>query len=211
MSHPQTPSKTSSNSPCRDIRVKLTRLTPKDLTKHTGSKISPTSKHVKAKKNNFDPHTPKASVELALELKKVINERNILTSKTRKRVFDCLDEIKSSSETERRDFKREKALLEIVNSEIKYVKQLETIIEFFMVPVQDQVLLKPDDYEILFGNIRTIYNINKELLEQLDQGFDHIPQAFNKIAPFLKLYSVYAYGFKNQLKILQVRLNMSLI
>ncbi|XP_019769581.2 protein ECT2 isoform X3 [Dendroctonus ponderosae] len=203
MSNPQSPSKPSSDLPCPEIVVKLTRLSPKDDKKHTRGKTDQISTHVKAKKIKFDPHTPKASVELALELKQVINERNILTSKTRKRVFDCLDEIKSNSETERRDFKREKALLEIVNSEIKYVKQLETIIEFFMVPVQDKVLLKQDDYEILFGNIRTIYNINKELLEQLDQGFDHIPQAFNKIAPFLKLYSVYAYGFKNQLKILQ--------
>lgn len=189
-----------------ELVVKLASLTPKDLATFTNNKgdTSQLSVYNKAKNVSYDPHTPKASIELTLELKKVINERNILTSKTRKRVFDCLDEIKSNSENETRNFKREKALLEIVNSEIKYVNQLETIINFFMKPVEERKILKPDDFKILFGNINTIYNINKELLEELDKGFHNVANAFSKIAPFLKLYSVYAYEFRNILRILQV-------
>lgn len=194
-----------------ELVVKLACLTPKDLAKFINSKGDKTqelSVYNKAKNVSYDPHTPKASIELTLELKKVINERNILTSKTRKRVFDCLDEIKSNSENETRNFKREKALLEIVNSEIKYVKQLETIINFFMKPVEERKILKPDDFKILFGNINTIYNINKELLEELDIGFHNVANAFSKIAPFLKLYSVYAYEFRNILRILQVSMHL---
>ncbi|XP_018567136.1 FYVE, RhoGEF and PH domain-containing protein 3 [Anoplophora glabripennis] len=151
----------------------------------------------------FEPVTPKAHIEFSLELKKAINERNILTSKTKKHVFEALDEIKNKTEEARRTFKKEKAVLEIVNSEIKYVHQLEIIINFFMKPIKEHNLLKPDDYGILFSNIYTIYNVNKELLDELDKGVGNIATAFSKIAPFLKLYSVYAYEFKDSLKILQ--------
>lgn len=153
---------------------------------------------------SFEPSTPKAHIEFSMELKKVINERNILTSKTRKRVFEALDEIKNKGEEKSRVLKREKALLEIVNSEIKYVHQLETIMIFFKEPVEHRKLLKPEDFLIIFGNIETIYRVNKELLDELDKGFDNIANAFSKIGPFLKLYSVYASEFKHILNMLQV-------
>lgn len=163
----------------------------------------PNMKQIKASVP-YEPVTPKAHIEFSLELKKAINERNILTSKTKKHVFEALDEIKNKTEEERRRFKREKALLEIINSEIKYIHQLEIIINFFMKPTKERKLLKPDDYGILFSNVSTIYSVNKELLDELDKGVENIANAFSKIAPFLKLYSVYAYEFKNSLKILQV-------
>lgn len=151
-----------------------------------------------------DPVTPKANIEFSLELKKVINERNILTSKTKKVVFDALDDIKNKTEEESRNYKKNKALLEIINSEMKYVSQLETIINYFMKPTLDRKLLKKDDYNVLFGNIETIYNINKQLLEELDEGHNNVANAFLKFAPFFKLYSVYASEFKNALRIIQV-------
>lgn len=163
----------------------------------------------KSKPNKmFDPLTPKASIEFSLELKKVINERNILTSKTRKRVFEALDEIKTKSEDETRHYKRERALLEIVNTEIKYVQQLETIINFFLKPTEDRKLLKPDDFQAVFGHINTICNVNKVLLQELDKGYSNVANAFSKIAPFFKLYSAYAYDFKHILSILQVRFSL---
>ncbi|KAL1501709.1 hypothetical protein ABEB36_006990 [Hypothenemus hampei] len=186
----------------KELLVSLTRLTPRDITQYSGQKHGKGSS-TKQSNHYYEASTPKASLELAVELKKVINERNILTSKTRKRVFECLDEMKVNTEMESRNYKRENILLEIVNSEIKYVKQLETIIEFFMKPIQEKKLLKADEYEILFGNINTIYSINKQLLEELDKGFDNMANAFSKIAPFLKLYSVYASDFRKTIKILQ--------
>ncbi|XP_066257647.1 rho guanine nucleotide exchange factor 39-like [Euwallacea similis] len=204
MNTPQgTPSTTHPVSPV--VVIKLAPLTPKDIAKYSDHRAKGILKPVNSNINGQDsiPSTPKPNLELASELKKVINERNILTSKTRKRVFACLDEIKSKTEKETLNFSREKSLLEIVNSEIKYVQQLETIINFFMKPAIERKLLKPDHYEILFGNINTIYDINKELLNKLDKGFDNVANAFSKIAPFLKLYSVYAYEFRKSITILQ--------
>lgn len=202
---------TDSDQTQRNMIVKITPLTPKDIAKHTGKSLRHKPNFNKSVKLDYEPSTPKASIELAIELKKAINERNILTSKTRKRVFDCLDDLKSSTEEQSRNIKREKVLLEIVNSEIKYVNQLECIINYFIKPVEDKKLLKIDDFTILFGNISTIYNINKELLVELDKGFHNVSNAFSKIAPFLKLYSVYAYEFKRSIKILQVFVNFALI
>lgn len=152
----------------------------------------------------FDSTTPKTSIEFSLELKKVINERNILTSKTRKRVFEALDEIKTKSEDDTRHFKREKVLLEIMNTEIKYVHQLEIIINFFLKPTEDRKLLKQDDFRTVFGHINTICNVNRELLQELEKGYSNVPKAFAKLAPFFKLYSAYAYDFKYILLVLQV-------
>ncbi|XP_072400066.1 rho guanine nucleotide exchange factor 39 [Diabrotica undecimpunctata] len=147
--------------------------------------------------------TPEAHIEFSQELKKVLNERNVLTSKTRKTVFDALDEIKIKAEEENRLYKREKALLEIIESETKYVHQLEMIINFFLNPSVDKKLLKVEDFETVFGNILPIYNVNKELLEELEKSSSNVAKAFYKVAPFFKLYSVYACDFKNILKILQ--------
>ncbi|XP_066148998.1 rho guanine nucleotide exchange factor 39 [Euwallacea fornicatus] len=198
-----TPSTTHSFSPV--VVIKLAPLTPKDLAKYSGYRGKKILKSVNQNINEQDssPSTPKPNLELASELKKVINERNILTSKTRKWVFAGLDEIKYKTEKETLNLSREKALLEIVNSEIKYIQQLEIIINFFMKPTMERKLLKPDHYEILFGNINTIYEINKELLNKLDKGFDNVINAFSKMAPFLKLYSVYAYEFRKSITILQ--------
>nr|CAH7719837.1 unnamed protein product [Callosobruchus chinensis] len=150
-----------------------------------------------------EPSTPHAHVEFSLELKKIIHERNILTTKTRKRVFEALDEIKTKSDEESRQFKREKAVLEIISSEKNYVRQLEIIIHFFMTPAQERKLLKIEDFETLFGNIISIYNVNKQLLEELEKGAQNVVAAFSKIGPFLKMYSVYASEFKKVLQLLQ--------
>lgn len=150
--------------------------------------------------------TPKINVEFSTELKNAINERNILTTKTKKRVFQALDEIKSSSENEHRQNKRNKCLHEILTSEQNYVKQLEIIINFFMTPIKTKNLLDSDDFNVVFGNIDSIYNINKELLKSLEKKNDikQTATAFSKIGPFFKLYSVYACDFKKALSFLSV-------
>ncbi|CAH1113184.1 unnamed protein product [Psylliodes chrysocephalus] len=153
--------------------------------------------------NGVDPSTPQAHVQFSQELKKVLNERNILTCKTRKHVFDALDELKKTDEDESRRNKREKSLLEIVNSEIKYVHQLEIIIMFFLKPTQERKLLRSEDFQTLFGHITPIHNINKELLLELEESSNNVAKAFWRIAPFFKVYSVYACEFKNILNILQ--------
>lgn len=65
-------------------------------------------------------------------------------------------------------------------------------------------LLSNDSCTILFENIETLYKVNGELLKELKKNSDNIAQAFYKLAPFLKLYSVYAYNYKRALFLLQV-------
>lgn len=148
--------------------------------------------------------TPKANVEFSKELKQVLHERNVLTTRTKKRVFDVLDEIEVNSKNEGRARKRENAIFEIIVSEKSYVHQLSLIIDFFMKPAKEKKLLSFEDYEILFGNIQTIYSVNEALLKELYKGSVNVAKAFLQIAPYFKMYSSYALGFKKTLDFLQV-------
>lgn len=152
----------------------------------------------------LEPVTPKANIDFSVELKKVINERNLLTTKTRKRVTEALEEIECENENYTRKNKKENILKEILKSEENYLRHLQVIIEFFIKPVQEKQLLKPRDFDVLFGDINTIYKINKELLEELQKAPNNVAKAFSTIAPFFKCYSFYASGFKRSLEILQV-------
>ncbi|XP_044758126.1 putative protein tag-52 isoform X2 [Coccinella septempunctata] len=147
--------------------------------------------------------TPKANIEFSKELKQVLHERNVLTTRTKKKVFDVLDEIEVSHKVEGAIRKRENAVFEIIVSEKSYVQQLSTIINFFMKPAKEKQLLSVGDYEILFGNIHTIYSVNEALLRELHKGSMHIAKAFLQIAPYFKMYSSYAIGFKKTLDFLQ--------
>jgi hypothetical protein len=73
-----------------------------------------------------------------------------------------------------------------------------------MKPIFKKKLLNYDLYITLFENIETLYNVNGELLVELKENPENIAQAFYKLAPFFKLYSVYAYNYKRALIVLQV-------
>ncbi|KAK9885963.1 hypothetical protein WA026_013839 [Henosepilachna vigintioctopunctata] len=147
--------------------------------------------------------TPKANIEFSRELKETLHERNLLTTRTKKKVFDVLNEIEENHELEGSQRKRENAIFEIIVSEKSYVNQLSVIINFFMKPIKQRKLLNNNDYETLFGNIQTIYTVNNTLLKELYRGSTNVANAFLKIAPYFKLYSSYAIGFKNTLSTLQ--------
>lgn len=73
-----------------------------------------------------------------------------------------------------------------------------------MAPIQEKQLLSHNSYTTLFENIETLYNVNGELLKELKQNPENVAQAFYRLAPFFKLYSVYAYNYKRALVLLQV-------
>lgn len=151
----------------------------------------------------LEPITPKVNDQFSAELKQVINERNILTTKTRKRVTQALEDIATENAVIIKKTKKEKLLSEITETEECYVAQLEVILEFFIKPTLEKKLLAPEHFETLFGNIKTIYKINKELLTELRKGNNHVAEAFSKIAPLFKCYSFYASGYKRSLELLQ--------
>lgn len=60
----------------------------------------------------------------------------------------------------------------------------------------------------LSENIKTLYNVSGELIKELKQNSENIAGAFHKLAPFFKLYSVYAYDYEQILSLLQVLVNI---
>lgn len=61
----------------------------------------------------------------------------------------------------------------------------------------------------LFGNIESIYQVNGELVHQLSVQRNNVGAAFVRLAPFFKLYSMYAYDYKAVLNLLEVSLAIS--
>lgn len=56
----------------------------------------------------------------------------------------------------------------------------------------------------LSENIKTLYNVSGELIKELKEDSQNIAGAFHKLAPFFKLYSVYAYDYEQILYLIQV-------
>lgn len=96
-----------------------------------------------------------------------------------------------------------RAIEEVIISERNYLGQLELLMKFFVRPIKHQALIDDHTHTFLFGQIEMIYNLNMELLQELEENKEDVAKAFLKIAPFLKLYSVYAFDFRNALLVLQ--------
>ncbi|XP_061465471.1 pleckstrin homology domain-containing family G member 3 [Rhineura floridana] len=64
----------------------------------------------------------------------------------------------------------ERVVLEIVESERMYVQDLRSIVENYLGNIIDtqELLLRPEQVSALFGNIEDIYELNSELLQDLD-------------------------------------------
>ncbi|CAB0031248.1 unnamed protein product [Trichogramma brassicae] len=148
------------------------------------------------------PRTPKLT-SVTDDLKEVLSKRKLLTTQTRLKVLSTLDEFNDEQDASKEESLRSQAIQEILTSEISYINQLEIIKNFFMGPILDKKLLSRASYSTLFENVDTIYNVNNELVQQLKQNPENIARAFHTLAPFFKLYSVYAYNYKQALDLLQ--------
>ncbi|XP_067406805.1 pleckstrin homology domain-containing family G member 3 [Emydura macquarii macquarii] len=64
----------------------------------------------------------------------------------------------------------ERVVLELVETERKYVQDLRSIVEDYLGKIIDteELLLEPEQVSALFGNIEDIYELNSELLQDLD-------------------------------------------
>lgn len=80
-----------------------------------------------------------------------------------------------------------------------------------MEPLKAKSWLPQSTFHALFGNIEIIYRVNGELFQELKKQNGNVGAAFSQLAPYLKLYSVYAYDFKQALQILQVSIKLSFI
>lgn len=151
--------------------------------------------------------TPPSQGLLSAELRSLINERNILTTKTRIKVLSDLDDVSRDThrlkQDERERHLRANAIQEILTSEASYLQQLETIMKFFMEPLRVKDFVSQAEWNALFGNVETLYKVNGALLDELKVNPENVAAAFLKLAPYFKLYSVYAYDYKQIVSILQ--------
>lgn len=159
--------------------------------------------------NAEDFLSPTLKINLRNELKEVINQRNILTTRSKCKVLRMLDNSTDSfhdldNDFDKRKKLRQQAMQEIVTSEKAYIAQLDKLMKFFVNPLKEKLLIDNNTHTALFGQLELIYNLNSELLTQLEENLDDLGNAFLKLAPFFKLYSVYAFDYKNSLIMIQV-------
>ncbi|KAL0103088.1 hypothetical protein PUN28_017433 [Cardiocondyla obscurior] len=149
----------------------------------------------------YSPLSPQAS--LSAELKNILLERNMLSMRSRMKVLHALNEDNERYMEEKKKALRSQAIREILTTEITYLQQLETLAEFFIQPIIEKKLLDHPLIVTLAENIKTLYNVSGELVAGLKHNPENIAQVFHKLAPFFKLYSVYAYDYIQILNVLQ--------
>ncbi|XP_071870354.1 putative protein tag-52 [Bombus fervidus] len=146
------------------------------------------------------PQTP-----LSFELKKIINDRNVLSMRSRMKVLNNLNEHNQKQYEEKEKDLKFQAIHEILTTEATYLRQLEILMEYFVQPMIERKLLHHSLLSTLSENIKTLYNVSGELIKELKQDPRNIAGAFHKLAPFFKLYSVYAYDYEQILSVLQIK------
>lgn len=153
--------------------------------------------------------TPQMRMDLRKELQIAINRRNVLTNRSKLKCIKFLEnsfeEPKEDTATDfdRRNQLRRKAIEEILTSERSYIAQLDKLVNFFVTPLKQLNLIDMQDQSRLFGQLELIHNINSELLSRLEADLDDVANAFLKLAPFFKIYSVYAFDYRNSMILLQ--------
>jgi hypothetical protein len=153
--------------------------------------------------------TPQMKLDLRKELQQAISRRNVLTQKSKLKCISFLEnsfdgEKDESTDGDRRNQLRRKAIEEILTSERSYIAQLDKLINFFVNPLKTLNLIDMASHTSLFGQLELIHNINSELLDRLETDLDDVATAFLKLAPFFKIYSVYAFDYRKSMMLLQV-------
>lgn len=153
--------------------------------------------------------TPQQKMDLRKELQLAIHRRNALSQRSK---LKCIKFLENSYEEpsreeptdyDRRNQLRRKATEEILTSERSYIAQLDKLVVFFVNPLKTLNLIDMASHTSLFGQLELIHNINNELLSRLETDIDDVANAFLKLAPFFKIYSVYAFDFRASMILLQ--------
>ncbi len=99
------------------------------------------------------PYTPEWMAPLSRELESVIAARNLLTTRTRRRVLEDLDKAAADAEDVQVQRLRKKAVEELISSEKSYLRHLEIIAEFFIHPLKNDrsSLISQQDFVAIFG------------------------------------------------------------
>jgi RhoGEF domain len=113
-------------------------------------------------------------------------------------MLDSISPVPNTDADRRRNL-RLKAIDEIFSSEKAYQAQLDTLMTYFVTPLKEQNVIDSATHLSLFGQLEIICSLSKELVTELEEDLDNLAYGFIKLAPFFKLYSVYAFDYKNSL------------
>ncbi|XP_077865574.1 rho guanine nucleotide exchange factor 39-like [Saccoglossus kowalevskii] len=106
-----------------------------------------------------------------------------------------------NAEEERRERRRQKIIKEIFDTERTYQHHLQCILNCYVRPLQTACLMPLNSLNTIFGNVEQLAAVNKELLNHMETL--GIGIAFLKLAPYLKLYSMYANNYEQASSSLQ--------
>ncbi|KAJ1342866.1 hypothetical protein BSLG_002525 [Batrachochytrium salamandrivorans] len=101
------------------------------------------------------------------------------------------------------DRKRSDAIYEIIHTERNYVRDLQVVVEVFMVPMEDIV-----DARLVFANIRQVLNVNQQILADFEryasgESVESIGEIFLKYLDDLECYKGYCSNLSNASELLQ--------
>jgi hypothetical protein len=117
--------------------------------------------------------------------------------------------------------RRNRVAMEIIDTEVSYVKHLEICLELYYNPLAqrakaDDPLIPPSDLSLMFGNLLVIVNINREFLKDLEQQMAQwrwttttLGDVFIRFAPFLKSYTTFVNNYEMIQKALQTQKDRS--
>ncbi|XP_075048596.1 pleckstrin homology domain-containing family G member 3 isoform X2 [Mixophyes fleayi] len=96
----------------------------------------------------------------------------------------------------------ERVVLEIIDTERMYVQDLRSIVEDYLGGIIDQqeLPMKPEQVSALFGNIEDIYELNSELLQDLDSCSDDpvaVTNCFVEKSQYFDIYTQYCNNYPN--------------
>ncbi|KAL5287930.1 PLEKHG1 family protein [Megaselia abdita] len=109
----------------------------------------------------------------------------------------------------------ERACLEIVDSERNYVNDLGQIINGYLGDWRERACLKTDELNILFSNIESIYEFNKELLAKLEDSTNKtdpavkIANCFINMKDGFSVYTTYCTSYPQAISLLTSLLQAS--
>jgi len=107
----------------------------------------------------------------------------------------------------RSKIKRKQVLNEIYETEKTFQHNLMLLTTLFLEPVKVSSILPPKVIEGMFSNIEAIQSVSSHLVSLMEEhGVVH---ALLELAPYLKLYSVYANNFNSASKLLEELQNRS--
>uniref|UniRef100_A0A8C2L5J2 DH domain-containing protein n=1 Tax=Cyprinus carpio TaxID=7962 RepID=A0A8C2L5J2_CYPCA len=101
----------------------------------------------------------------------------------------------------------DRVVMEIIETERMYVRDLRSIVEDYLVHIIDtsDLPIKPEQVCSLFGNIEHIYEFNSELLQSLDMCASDpvaIARCFVDKSEYFEIYTQYCTNYPNSVAVL---------